>query len=376
MNIADEAWLEVEKGLQGKNGIIPLGYHRLSDYIDIAKNTMYTIGGETGAGKSTLAQDAFIIRPLQWYFENKDKEDIKLSIIYFGMERKMYMYSLKWISRLIWQEQGIYISVKKMLGRQKKDGQRVLMDETEIGLVREYKERLREWTKDDVLITHAGSKNPSGISKYLEAFARKHGEIKPKESTDTIEDILGSKTYTPHHHNHIVLVLTDHIAILSPEKEGGEGAPKMNIDKFSRTMREARDLYGFSPVIIQQLNREMSNIHRLKMGDLKPKLSDFAGSSSTSQDSDVILALHDPYRHAMDDQAQDKGYELRKLKNERGDTFYRSLHVLKNSFDASGISMPLGMHPKTGVLQILPKKDSITEDLYAQIVSGDWFLSE
>jgi hypothetical protein len=374
MSIADVLWSEIEKGLEGKSGVIPMGYERLCDYIDIAKHTMYTIGGETGTGKSTVTQDGFLIRPLLWYLENKDKEDIKLSIIYFGMERKMYMYTCRWISRLIFQEQGIYIPAKKILGRMKKDKQLQLMTPQEIELVRVYKERLREWEKDDLLICHEGSKNPSGISKYLEAFAKKHGTVHSKPKRDDIENILDTKTYEPNHPNHIVLVLTDHISILAPERESGTGQVKMNIDKFSRTMREARDLYGFSPVIVQQLNRDIANVHRQKLGDLKPKLSDFADSSNTSFDSDVILALYDPYRHATDDGALDKGYQLKKLKNDRADTFYRSLHVLKNSFDAAGFSIPMGLHPYTGILKTLPRKENITEDIYTSVLTGAFFL--
>mgnify|MGYP000900357927 CR=1 FL=1 len=109
---------EVEKGLQGKNGTIPFPVAKLDEYIDISKNTNYLIAGDTGGGKSTLAQD-LILNILDWYFENQN-DDIKLSIHYLGMERKQYMYSAKWVSRRIFLEEGIFIPDKKILGRKRK----------------------------------------------------------------------------------------------------------------------------------------------------------------------------------------------------------------------------------------------------------------
>lgn len=374
IDLADDLLEEIEKGRAGKTGVIPFLYERVDEYIDIAKSTMYTIGGETSAGKSTIAQDAFIVKTILWYLENKTP-DIKLSIIYFGMERKMSMYSARWISRLIFEEQGIDITPKQILSRKKKDQ----MTDEQYGLVKIYTDKLRDWQREDLLIAHQGSKNPSGISMYLEAFARKHGTIKEKDKTDkSMDNILESRTYKPSHENHIVLVITDHIGILAPEKE--ESQAKAKIDKFSRTMREARDIYGFSPVIIQQLNRNLSDVQRQRLGDLAPKLSDFADSSQTQQDSDVIMALFDPFRHAPGDLAGQRdasGFELARFKDRKFRTYYRTLHILKNSFDSAGMHFPMALDPVHGILKTLPRKDAygrVPEDIYERVTSGQFFL--
>ncbi len=375
MSLRDDLISEIENGRNGKSGIIPFMYERVCDYIDIAKNTMYTIGGETGTGKSTIGQDAFVIKTILWYLKNKTP-DLKLSIILFGMERKMYQYTARWMSRLIFEEQGIDISPKKILSRKKKDQ----MTEQEYQLVREYTKVLDEWEREDLLIAHQGSKNPSGISMYLEAFAKRHGEIKDKDKTDkSIGNILTAKTYTPNHPNHIVLVITDHIGILAPEKELAS-QPKAQIDKFSRTMREARDLYGFSPVIIQQLNRNLSDTSRQKIGELAPKLSDFADSSQTQQDSDVIIALFDPYRHVSPTEpGRDNGFDLARFKDRKFRTYYRTLHILKNSFDSAGMFFSMALDPVRGILKTLPLRDingKIDDSIYERVITGSFFLEE
>jgi hypothetical protein len=39
---------EVDKGMLGKNGGIPMGFERLSQYIGIRKSLFYLVGGLTG----------------------------------------------------------------------------------------------------------------------------------------------------------------------------------------------------------------------------------------------------------------------------------------------------------------------------------------
>jgi len=372
MSLSEQLHKEIENGRNGKAGIIPVSYDRIGDYIEIAKNTSYVIGGETGSGKSTLAQDMFMIRAIDWYIKNKTP-DIKLSIILFGMERKMYQYSARWLARKIFTEQGIPIIPKKVLSRQAN----FKMTDQEYGLVQECYKILDEWEKDDLLIPFEGSKNPSGISMYLEQFARKHGTIIDKDKNDkSMENILASRKYVPNHPNHIVLVIVDHIGILASEKDLDKS--KGQIDKFSKVMRDARDTYGFSPVIIQQLNRSLADVSRLKLGDLAPKLSDFADSSQTQHDADVVLALFEPYRHIVGDLDghKENGYSLKGFRDEYFKTYYRSLHILKNSFGTNGIQFPMALQPEFGIFSTLPKKKDIKEEIYQQVTSSHYFLNE
>lgn len=370
MKLSEQLHSEIENGRNGRAGIIPVPYDRVGDYIDIAKNTSYVIGGETGSGKSTLAQDMFMIRPLEWYLTNNNP-DIKLSIILFGMERKMYQYSARWLARKIFTDHGVMIPPKKVLSRQRN----FMMDDREYALIQQYYSVLDKWEEDDVLLAFEGSKNPSGISAYLEAFARKHGTIIDKDKTDkSMENILADRRYIPNHPNHIVLVIVDHIGILKPEKDLEKS--KGQIDKFSTVMRQARDIYGFSPVIVQQLNRSLADVSRLKLGDLAPKMSDFADSSQTQHDADVVMALFEPYRHIVGDLdgQKENGYALKGFRDQYFKTYYRSLHLLKNSFGASGMQFPMALQPEYGIFKTLPRKKDIVDAIYEDVTSGHYFL--
>lgn len=369
MNIYEDIKKEVQLGLIGRNNTIPFPIEGLEDFLEIAKNTMTVVGGATGSGKSTFTVEIFITGLIAWYFRNKDKPDfnMKLSIMYFGMERKQVMLTAKMLSRFIFEIEGVSIIPKKILGRTK-----YKLTEDELALVNKHTEIFKNWHDDDLFMCTEGSKNPTGISKYIEDFAKRHGKIEESKVKGPLEE----RKYIPNHDNHLVIIITDHLAILKSEKDE-TGQKKNRLDKFSQTMRLARDLYGYSPVIVQQLNRGISDINRLKLGDIIPKLSDFADTSDTQNDSDVVIALLDPWRVLGNDADEDvMRYKLRQLRDEKGKKYYRSMHILKNTYGTDGISIPLAFHPVFGIFKKMPKIASeMTVEDYHSITSEEYFLS-
>ncbi len=368
MNIYEDIVNEINKGLEGKNNTIPFPIEGLEDYLEIGKNTLFLVGGQTGSGKSTFAVEIFIVGVLRWYFNNKDKEDfdMKISIIYFGMERKQVMLSAKLLSRFIFEEQGIEISAKKILGR-KKD--KLTKEEQE--LVLQYAERFKKWQENDLLTVFEGSKNTTGIKIFIDEFAKRHGKIHERGN-----GVLDERTYIPNHPNHLVLIIPDHLGIIRAEKDE-QGQKKQRLDKFSSVIRTSRDLYGFSSCIVQQIGRQLSDVNRLKLGDILPKLSDFSDTSDTQNDSDVTIALLDPWRVLGNDADEDiLRFKLKKLKDEKGRKFYRTMHILKSSYGSDGISIPLAFHPEYGILKKMPKIAAhMTEQDYKDITSGQYFLN-
>lgn len=377
MNIYEDLINEVDKGMLGKNGSIPFPIAKLDEYLDIAKNTNYLLVGDTGAGKSTAAQD-LILNVLDWYFLNKT-EDIKLSVIYLGMERKQYNYSAKWVSRMIFLEEGKYIPVKKILGRlRKRDGNGRFTNEYDIltkeeyELVRFYANKFNLYQQDDVLICIEGTHNPTGIKIFIDDFAKKHGKEEPRK-----EGPLEKRKYIPHHPNHIVLIVTDYVGVLDKEK-GDDGIKKTRLDLYSSVMRKGRDFYGYSPINVQQLSRQVGDVSRIKLNDVKPKLIDIADTSELARDADVVLAIFEPWRYLPEDTETDIiGYNLSKLKDEKGYKYYRSLHILKSSFDGDGITMGCAFHPQTGIIMPMPKKPKDMNDSdYEAIIRGGYFLTK
>lgn len=373
MSLSQDLDKEVLQGMNPETTVsIPVNLGRVGEYIEIAKNTMILIGGEPTAGKTTLAQTTFIVDPIDWYVTHQPK-GMKLSIISFLMERKMTAYTSRWISRKIFEDHGENIHPKRILG--KKNNFKLTKGEYE--LVQSYYKVLDLWEKEDLLIASQGSKNPSGISMFIEAFARKYGTIHDKDKTDkSMGNILASRTYEPHHPNHIVLIIGDNASVLDQEKDLNQTGL---VNKFNRTMMHSRDNYGFSPVLVQHLNRDVSSTQRRgPLDDIKPKLSDFADSSQTQKSADIVMAMFNPASHMTKDTGcLHNCYDMNKMRDDKFRTYYRSLYILKNNFDAENLVFPLAIHPTYGNLKPLPKPDregKVLSDIYERVLSGKFFL--
>lgn len=378
MNLYDNLMKEVRKGLSGKNGSIPFPIAKLDEYIDIAKNTNYLLVGDTGGGKTTAAHE-LILKTLDWYYDNLS-EDLKLSIIYFGMERKQYNYTAKWVSRMIFRSEGILIPVRKILGRLRKRDERGrltkeydLLTSDEVGYIEHYAKIFNKWEEDKSFICIEGTHNPTGLKIFIDNFAKENGKIIPREEGN----VLGKSTYEPTHPNHIVLIVTDYVGVLEKEKDD-QGIKKNRLDLFSAIMRRCRDLYGFSPINIQQLSRGVADMTRIKLNDVKPKLTDIADTSELARDADVVIAIFEQHRYLPEDTETDIiGYNLRKLKDKKGYKYYRTLHILKSSFDGDGITMGCAFMPQVGIILPMPKPPNEMQDSdYEDITTQRYFLKE
>lgn len=347
---------EVEKGISGRNGGIPMGFNRLNRYIGIRKSMYYLIGGLTGSGKTSFVDDAFVLNPYDWSISPEGKASkVKLKIIYRSMERSRTYKLAKWISRKIFIDQGIIIPVPKLLGWT----DRMTKDEHDLFLMFEdYGKEMME-----SILIFDGPENPVGIAKQLKQHALERGRI------EQIDDY--NKIYVPDDENEITIVVIDHIGLLKLTKE--LPTKKQAIDKMSDELRYARDFYGYSPVVVSQFNRDISNPIRIKNGDVEPQLEDFADSSQTQNDSDVVLALFDPMRYKVSDPS---GYNLDKLVDQYGAKYFRSVRLIKNSYGEDDVRIGLGFLGQVGMFKELPRRKDITEEDYEAVINKTYFLRE
>jgi hypothetical protein len=330
-----------------------MGFPRLNNYIGIRKRIYTLVGGNTGSGKTSFIDDAYVLNPVDWYI-SKNKSDIKLKIIYRSMERSKTYKLSKWVSRKIFLDHGVVIPISKILGWTE------LMTKDEHDLVMMYEDYINQLM--DIVTIIDGPENPIGISKQLRAHAMKNGVV---EEVDEY-----NKIYIPNNENEVTLVIIDHVGLLKTTKD--HPTKKDAIDKMGDELRFVRDFYGYSPVVVSQFNRSISNVTRLKNGDVEPQLEDFAESSSTQNDADVVLALFDPMRYKV---ADPSGYELSKLKDQFGAKYFRSLRLIKNSYGEDDLRVGLGFLGNIGMFKELPKKKDITDADYESIINKTYFLN-
>jgi hypothetical protein len=112
---------------------------------------------------------------------------------------------------------------------------------------------------------------------------------------------------------------------------------------------------------------------RQKKDDVEPQLEDFADSSSTQNDADVVLALFDPVRYNVSDPS---GYALSKLKDQYGAKYYRSLRLIKNSYGEDDVRIGLGFLGQIGMFKELKKRPDMTDSDYESVVNKTFFLNK
>lgn len=320
------------------------------------------------SGKTTLLDDAFVLNPCEWYLKNRKTTDIDLKIIYFSMERKKDLKIARWISRLIFLNNGIIVPIDSILGWNEVPSNEI------VRLVEREKTKINELL-EDVIILHEDPINPTGVYHFLKEFAEERGG---KEEEIEIKNSWGGsrykKVWKPSNPNEIVLVITDHIGLARSEKSGGRQlTDKEVLDKYSEYMRLARDYYNYSPVVLSQFNRDIANPIRIKNGDVEPMLEDFKGSGDSQEDAEVVLSLFDPMRYKV---ADPSGYNLEKLKDEQKRKKYRSLKILKNSYGPDDVRIGLAYQPEVGIFKEMPKLSEVTEDTYKSIIRNDYFFPD
>jgi hypothetical protein len=345
---------EVQLGLEGRNSGIPMGFDRLNRYIGIRKSMYFLVGGLTGSGKTSFIDDAFVLNPYDWYITQKNP-GIKLRVIYRSMERSRTYKLAKWVSRKIFLDTGTIIPVNKLLGWTEK----MTKDEHDLFLM--YEDYMGNMGETITIID--GPENAVGIAKELKAHALQNGRI---------EQVDGyNKIYVPNNPSEITIVVIDHIGLLKTTKD--QTTKKAAIDKMSDELRYARDFYGYTPVAVSQFNRDISNPIRIKNGDVEPQLEDFADSSQTQNDADVVLALFDPLRYKVDDPS---GYSINKLKDQFGAKYFRSLRLIKNSYGEDDVRVGLGFMGQIGMFKELPRMKDMTDADYEAVINKTYFLNK
>ena len=357
---------EIELGLTQDQ--IPMGFDRLSNYVGLRKATYYLLGGFTGSGKTSIADNAFILNPYDWLIGEGKTSNLKLRVIYFSMERRRNYKLAKWLARKVFLDRGSpLLSVNKIMGWTSKQ-YKLTKDEHDI--LELYADYIN-YLLNDVVTIIDGPINPMGIKKYVDNYAAQNGRIEKLDEHNS--------TYIPNNPNELVLIVYDHIKLQKKETRTDKSGEKIKlfskkeiIDQSSEDARKFRDFYGYSVLKISQFNRSISNPIRIKNGDVEPQLEDFSESSQTQEDSDVTLALFDPMRYNVEDPS---GYDLSQLRDANGAKMYRSLKILKSSFSSDDIRIGMAFQPVIGIFKEMPKLAETTVDTYQSIINNTYFLN-
>ena len=352
---------EIQNGLEGKNSSIPTGFHRFDRFVSIRKRIYSLIFGGTGCGKTGFVHNAYILNPFDWWMQNKRNTNATLKPILFSMERsKLYTLS-KWVSRKIFLEEGINVPVGKMLGWWD-----IKLTHDEHDLIKMNEDYVNELC--EFVDIYEGNRSAADIFRILKQYAEQNG----------VEEQVSEhkKVYIPNKPNEIVMPIVDHMGLIKRTKD--TPVKKEAIDKVSEHMQYFRDFHGYSPVVVSQVNRDISNPIYQKMDSFEPNLDQIKESGRPAEDSDCVISLFQPSRY----KTTDKTYNVSKFINpENGADCFRKISILKNTYGEADVGIGMAFMGSTGMFKELvsPREyknmdDEQLNNFYNSILDYKYFL--
>jgi len=319
------AELKENKALResGKEIAIPwLNLPKLSSVIPgIQKGRYYLISANSKVGKTQIADYLFLYEPLNYIF-NTPNTQLKLKIFYFSLEMSKEDKILQMISNKIYKDKGIIISTDNL--RSYFNG--YILPNQAVQYIESCREYF-EWVETVVTFIDK-TRNPFGIYNTVRQYAKDNGKFYRNDGT--LVTMIGTDTlydyYIPNDPNEQVIVITDHVSLLTPEKD----------DDLHKTMStfstdyclKMRDNFKYTVVNVQQQaasseRQQFSMVsNKLAIDKLRPTAEELGDNKLTSRDVDIMIGLFAPHRYKIKTYA---GYDISKLKDN-----YRELSIILN----------------------------------------------
>lgn len=337
---------DIERGIKGENIGIPTGFPLIDSNTNGLQKSMYhLIGGNSGTGKTSYVDLAYVLNPYDWWLKNREKSNIKIKWEYNSMERNTKYKLAKWTCLKIFKDHGIIMDVATMLGW---SGKKFEIDDDMKKLILQSGSYFDEMFSSDCIRIHDGGENPTGIYNRLYKLGMDNGEV--------VQINEFSKRYKPKDKDLHVIVVNDHIGKLSGERGYNE---KQLIDKHTEYMGIIRDRFGFIIADISQFNRSIGNIERFKNKDVSPEPDDFKSSGDMYENADLVLALFNPYKIKVNDFL---GYDIPKFVAPGGENRFRSISILKNSYGADDVIIGLNFLGENGNFRELPTAEAFEKN--------------
>lgn len=296
-------------------------------------------------------------------------EGIKPDFQLFSMERASKIRIAKWICFLIFVTEGVEIQLPKMMGWWDEK-----LTKEEYDLINKQKEFIDQILGDYVTI-HDGAKTPNEIYKILKDHFENKGEY---DYIETIDKKTGkkkeTKIYSPKNQNEIVIPIWDHGNLTKTTQ--ALPTKKQTIDTLVQYAQGFRDLEGAAPIWVSQVNRSISGVTRMKDSEQELVLEDVKESGDIGDASDVAFSIFDPVKYS---QSSKTGYNpVDFVDRNNGNNYFRSVQILKSSYGADSIRLPMAFNGFCGQFMELPKRsevhDSTYQNLIIDVLNKSYFL--
>ena len=313
---------------------LPTGLEKFDEFtFGTRQGCYYLYGAETGVGKTKFVRDKHIHVPYDYVKKINDPEKVDIMVIDFSLEIGKNENIANAVSRRLYLQDGIVYPATSIMS-----WNGIITDRIH-EKVKEYSDYFDDFYKNCIIIEDDVS--PTLYHDVLFEFYKRNGKFEDEGPT-----IGKSGRYIPDNPNLYVIAVLDTINIAETE---GTQVIKQTIDRISRCGVHFRNKCNTTIVNIQQFNAEISATDRSRYGIKTPLLRDFEDSKRPTKDANIVCGLFDPVRHMRDDEIMFGGYDMLQL-----NSWFRSLHLLKNRNGISNKFIPMKFHGGPGYFSTLP----------------------
>lgn len=333
-------------------------FPKLSRFIPgIVKGIMYKVTAGSGVGKTQLTKALFVLAPLNYLRQNPNSK-IKIKIFYFALEESEEEFIDTLICNQLAFKFGIRMDVMTLKGYREK----FVTDEIMLKI---------EQCADDVdyFMEHIevvdSVSNPTGMYKYCRTYSEKVGTHHWKSVDFTKTGSDGQKVvtkekvydrYEPNDPNLHVIVIGDHISLITPEKDKDSDKYLNQHQSMARWSTkycrgQMTKHWGWTVVNVQQQEQGSEKQHYTNSGEsvqskTEPTLDGLANNKEIQRDDYVVISLYSPDRFGFNDY---HGYNIDIMR----DTF-RAIKILKNRLGVPNKYVPLLFDGATNRFMELP----------------------
>lgn len=351
----------VQRGLSGGNKGLHNGLYRGNSILHgTQRKSIVLVGGGSGTGKSTLAFQMGLLAPYFHYylgrFRNPDgtlilgsgvREDVKINFHLYSYEMSQEQLELVWMEAMIKYCHNIEIPMNVIKGATRPLHRRE--KEMVFGMIPELEAMVDRFSIETF------PENPTGIYKKLFAKAEAMGTFE----YETYFDAEGNQKqkpigYTPNDPDVYNIVVMDYLELLGDERGMSR---KQVMDKFMEYCVFFRNLCGFSFILIQQFNNNLTSTFRDHMSPaaIFPSKTDFGSSSFTFRFADQVIGMVKPDEFKFDI------FEGYKVENGLGARLVLA-HIIKNRYFSDIGIIPL-IRANSWKFNELPPPDELSGDM-------------
>lgn len=243
----------------------------------IFRQHYYLIGASPGTGKTTFADQLFLLSPYD--------RNLKINWIYFSFELNKDIKQMQWMSYFAKRKYDFDIEVPKIAGFSGKK-----LSNKEIDIAQMVYDNFLGDLMDSITL-YTVPMTPDEIAAKLLSFMKSKGKVEYDEDGKPIG-------FEPFDKSEITICIIDHVSYIN---SGKHGSLKFAIDELSETLVFFRNIFGITPVVVQQFNTEIQSIDRQRynVAAIEPMQTDFGDSRYTFRDADIVMGLIKPSEYKI-----------------------------------------------------------------------------